>query len=112
MTTVVRRPAAAVSFFCQWLRGAAAAAGTGAPVERDEMLRTFNCGVGMVVIVPAEHEAAVTALFRENGEEDVIRLGALKVWVRRKEGRKVEGRKEGSKEGRKVGRKEGVARQR
>jgi len=41
-----------------------------------EMLRTFNCGIGMVVIVAAEFQAEVTAFLREAGEE-VSLIGQL-----------------------------------
>ena len=33
-----------------------------------EMIRTFNCGVGMVVVVPAEEVDEALALLRHNGE--------------------------------------------
>ncbi len=37
-------------------------------VARDEMYRTFNCGVGMVLIVPAESSAATIAYLNSQGE--------------------------------------------
>jgi len=37
-------------------------------VDRMEMYRTFNCGVGMVVCVPREQQEAALALLRETGE--------------------------------------------
>jgi len=37
-------------------------------VEINEMYRTFNCGVGMVLIVAAEDADAVTASLNENGD--------------------------------------------
>lgn len=37
-------------------------------VEINEMYRTFNCGVGMVLIVAAEDAEAVTASLHENGD--------------------------------------------
>lgn len=41
-----------------------------------EMLRTFNCGVGMVAIVPADKADQVNAVFRREGET-VVRLGEV-----------------------------------
>lgn len=37
-------------------------------VDEDEMLRTFNCGVGMTVIVAGDKAEAAMALLREAGE--------------------------------------------
>jgi len=37
------------------------------PVERAEMWRTFNCGVGMVAVVAAEHADACVALLAHRG---------------------------------------------
>ena len=37
-------------------------------IETREMARTFNCGIGMVVVVAAENVAAATALLEEHGE--------------------------------------------
>jgi phosphoribosylformylglycinamidine cyclo-ligase len=48
-------------------------AATGEVAER-EMLRTFNCGIGMVVVVAPDDAAAATALLSGNGET-VVRLG-------------------------------------
>ncbi|MDJ0613261.1 MAG: phosphoribosylformylglycinamidine cyclo-ligase [Rhizobiaceae bacterium] len=45
-------------------------------VETSEMLRTFNCGIGMVVIVDKTQAANVTKVLTENGET-VTQLGAL-----------------------------------
>lgn len=53
----------------QWL------ARTGGVAEA-EMLRTFNCGIGMVVAVAADAVDAVTATL-EGAGETVVRLGAL-----------------------------------
>ncbi|ODT17616.1 MAG: phosphoribosylformylglycinamidine cyclo-ligase [Kaistia sp. SCN 65-12] len=48
---------------------------TGGVAER-EMLRTFNCGVGMIVVVAPEAADAVTAALAAEGET-VMRLGTL-----------------------------------
>ncbi len=37
-------------------------------IETAEMSRTFNCGIGMVVVVSAEHAAAAKEVFEEHGE--------------------------------------------
>jgi len=50
-------------------------AATGGIAEQ-EMLRTFNCGVGMVVVVAAEKADAVVDVFRREGET-VARLGEV-----------------------------------
>ncbi|MGQ4272727.1 phosphoribosylformylglycinamidine cyclo-ligase [Terrihabitans sp. B22-R8] len=50
-------------------------AGTG-NIAESEMLRTFNCGVGMVAVVSPEQEAAITAAFAAAGE-NVTELGRI-----------------------------------
>ncbi|HWJ73001.1 MAG TPA: phosphoribosylformylglycinamidine cyclo-ligase [Kaistia sp.] len=45
-------------------------------VAEQEMLRTFNCGVGMIVVVAPEAADAVAALLADEGEK-VMRLGSL-----------------------------------
>ena len=45
-------------------------------IEQDELLRTFNCGIGMIVIVSAEHAAAVAQCFEAQGEE-AIEIGTI-----------------------------------
>jgi len=50
-------------------------AGTVAPAE---MARTFNCGIGMVALVPADQADQVVALLEETGER-VFRIGEVVV---------------------------------
>jgi len=45
-------------------------------VDAQEMYRTFNCGIGMVVIVAAEHADAAADLLRAEGET-VYRIGRV-----------------------------------
>jgi phosphoribosylformylglycinamidine cyclo-ligase len=45
-------------------------------VEAKEMLRTFNCGVGMIAVVSAENAAAVTAALESEGEK-IVTLGRM-----------------------------------
>jgi phosphoribosylformylglycinamidine cyclo-ligase len=45
-------------------------------IDSAEMLRVFNCGIGMVLVVDAAHSDAVTRHLREHGET-VYRLGEL-----------------------------------
>ena len=54
----------------QWLQQAG-------NVEMQEMYRTFNCGIGMVVIVAKEDADAVQAFLAEQGET-VYRLGDIR----------------------------------
>ncbi|HVV93834.1 MAG TPA: phosphoribosylformylglycinamidine cyclo-ligase [Hyphomicrobiales bacterium] len=42
----------------------------------DEMLRTFNCGIGMVAVVPAAEAEKVAAMLTAGGER-VTRIGAI-----------------------------------
>jgi phosphoribosylformylglycinamidine cyclo-ligase len=37
-------------------------------IDREEMHRTFNCGIGMVAIVPEEHARAAISLLNSHGE--------------------------------------------
>ena len=41
-------------------------------VASEEMLRTFNCGIGMIAVVPAPGADAVVQALRDNGEAPVI----------------------------------------
>jgi phosphoribosylformylglycinamidine cyclo-ligase len=45
-------------------------------VPEDDAYRTFNMGIGMVVIVKRENEERAASLLRERGE-DVVRLGEV-----------------------------------
>lgn len=45
-------------------------------VADEEMWRVFNCGIGMIAVVPAEQAAAITATFIEQGET-VYQLGKV-----------------------------------
>jgi phosphoribosylformylglycinamidine cyclo-ligase len=45
-------------------------------VPAAEMLRTFNCGIGMAVVVAPGHEIAVSTLLTEHGET-VFRIGRI-----------------------------------
>ena len=52
-------------------------ASVGAGVEAKEMARTFNCGIGMVVVVGREHVAEVKAALEAASGEAVHTLGQL-----------------------------------
>ncbi len=45
-------------------------------VEASEMLRTFNCGIGMMVIVPADAAASAISTLESNGET-AIKVGEI-----------------------------------
>jgi phosphoribosylformylglycinamidine cyclo-ligase len=45
-------------------------------VAESEMLRTFNCGIGMVIVVSAEEADAVTIALKQAGEK-VTRIGQI-----------------------------------
>ena len=53
----------------QWLQKAGA-------IEEAELLRTFNCGIGMAVVVPVEVAADVMALLAKQGET-VLPIGSI-----------------------------------
>ncbi len=45
-------------------------------ISANEMARTFNCGIGMAVVVAQDEAAAVERVFADLGE-DLVRLGAI-----------------------------------
>ncbi|MGH0028304.1 MAG: phosphoribosylformylglycinamidine cyclo-ligase [Myxococcota bacterium] len=47
-------------------------------IEDDEMLRVFNCGIGMVLVVPSEQAADITDRLRAVGER-AYRIGEIEV---------------------------------
>jgi phosphoribosylformylglycinamidine cyclo-ligase len=47
-------------------------------IADEEMLRVFNCGIGMAVVVGADQAEAAIALLREHGES-VARIGVIEV---------------------------------
>lgn len=48
-----------------------------ANVERDEMYRTFNCGVGMILVVPKEQQEQALSSLTESGEKAFV-IGEIK----------------------------------
>jgi len=46
-------------------------------LDDHEMLRTFNCGIGMVLVVNSENVTAVKAILSQTGEEVVYDLGSV-----------------------------------
>ena len=54
-----------------WLHG-------GGRVSSAEMLRTFNCGIGMAVVAAATQADRISASLTENGET-VVRIGEIVV---------------------------------
>ena len=49
---------------------------TAGDIGPEEMLRTFNCGVGMVVVLDRDGAAAASEQFAKHGET-VVRLGEV-----------------------------------
>ena len=50
---------------------------TAGNVERHEMYRTFNCGVGMIIALPAPEVDKALALLNANGE-NAWKIGIIK----------------------------------
>jgi phosphoribosylformylglycinamidine cyclo-ligase len=46
-------------------------------IDTPEMLKTFNCGVGLVLLVPPDREAAVRTALTGAGERQIYRLGTI-----------------------------------
>jgi phosphoribosylformylglycinamidine cyclo-ligase len=46
-------------------------------LERDELLRTFNMGVGMILVVPIEHHKALEAELKRRREK-FYRIGEVR----------------------------------
>jgi len=47
-------------------------------ISRNEMLRTFNCGVGMTIIAPAESTKEIIMILNKHGENAYL-LGTIKI---------------------------------
>ena len=47
-----------------------------ANVERQEMYRTFNCGIGMILVIPEEHCEQALSILKEAGET-ALRIGEI-----------------------------------
>ena len=45
-------------------------------IDSNEMYRVFNCGIGMVMVVPADQADAISATLADQGEQ-VFRLGNI-----------------------------------
>ncbi|MCD8562962.1 MAG: phosphoribosylformylglycinamidine cyclo-ligase [Alphaproteobacteria bacterium] len=45
-------------------------------LSHEDLLSTLNCGIGYIVVCPAEHEAAITAALKSEGET-VTRIGKI-----------------------------------
>ena len=70
LTAELRADAWQMPHLFQWLQGAG-------NIEANEMYRTFNCGIGMVVIVSAEQATTAAEHLRASGET-VYELGRIR----------------------------------
>lgn len=46
------------------------------PIDRSELLRTFNCGIGMIALVPADQAQSFATLLNERGER-AMQIGEI-----------------------------------
>jgi len=67
---LVRLAAWEVPPIFQWLQQAGA-------VPREDMLRTFNMGIGLILVVAPDDTGAVLAALRENGEQGAVVIGEI-----------------------------------
>ena len=52
--------------------GSSAAVPALGSVDRDEMFRTFNMGIGLIVVIPAEMAKKATAVFNRASERHCV----------------------------------------
>jgi len=67
----------------QWLQ-------TKGNIDQNEMFRTFNCGIGMIIIVPAETKETAQKLLEAEGEE-VYEIGRIRAHKNKSPGTEIEG---------------------
>ncbi|KAG5180275.1 phosphoribosylglycinamide synthetase [Tribonema minus] len=58
----------------KWLKAAG-------KVPQEELLRTLNCGIGMVLVLSPDKVAAAKELLAQAGETDILRLGTVQARV-------------------------------
>jgi phosphoribosylformylglycinamidine cyclo-ligase len=49
----------------------------GGVIADDEMLRTFNMGIGLVIVCRAQDEDRVLDVLADAGERDAVRIGRI-----------------------------------
>jgi phosphoribosylformylglycinamidine cyclo-ligase len=47
-------------------------------VPDDDMLRTFNMGIGLILVCAAHHESRLLSLLSAAGESSAVRLGEIR----------------------------------